>query len=87
MCILPQYQGRGIGDQLLKQGLRDLVDRDGLDCYLEASEAAVKLYERNGFRPEIETAIDVRGQEYTVMTMLRKSPLELGQSHDTYGRS
>lgn len=69
MCVLPECQGRGIGDQLLKQGLRDLVDKDGLDCYLEASEVAAMLYERNGFKPEIP--IPLMDGSYVVMTMLR----------------
>lgn len=73
MCVLPECQGRGIGDQLLKQGLHDLVDRDGLDCYLEASEAAARLYERNGFNPEIPIPIQVKDGTYTVKAMLRKA--------------
>lgn len=73
MCVLPEWQGRGIGDQLLKQGLHDLVDRDGLDCYLEASEAGAKLYERNRFSPEISIPIEVKGGTYTVKAMLRKA--------------
>ncbi|KAF2167029.1 hypothetical protein M409DRAFT_22467 [Zasmidium cellare ATCC 36951] len=51
MIVSPSHQKRGMGTQLLKHGLRELVDRDGLDCYLEASEVAARLYERNGFVP------------------------------------
>lgn len=74
MCVLSECQGRGVGDALLKQGLRDLVDRDGLDCYLEASEVAGRLYERNGFKPAIPMPIEVPGGTYVVMAMLRRAP-------------
>ncbi|KAK4493680.1 hypothetical protein PRZ48_014865 [Zasmidium cellare] len=73
MVVEPECQRQGIGDLLLKQGLRDLVDRDGRDCYLEASEAAARLYERNGFVAEEEIPIEVEGGTYTIRAMLRKA--------------
>lgn len=76
MCVLPECQGRGIGDQLLKQGLRDLVDKHGMDCYLEASEAAHRLYARNGSSPEV--SIPLNHGTYTVWAMLRKGRMTEG---------
>lgn len=44
-----QFQGRGIGSALLKQGLRT-VDEQAMPAYLESSNIAnVRLYERFGF--------------------------------------
>lgn len=71
MCVLPEFQGRGIADKLMKQGLHDLVDRDGLDCYLEASPLGAGIYQRNGFEPGISIPLMDDGS-YTVTTMLRK---------------
>lgn len=45
----PRWQGRGIGSQVLAEGLRR-VDADGLPAYLESSHPRnVPLYQRHGF--------------------------------------
>ncbi|KAJ7023421.1 hypothetical protein C8F04DRAFT_1134769, partial [Mycena alexandri] len=41
----PKYQQRGIGQALLQWGL-DQVDAEGLEAYLESSDAGRQLYER-----------------------------------------
>lgn len=44
-----QYQGQGIGGQLL-QPILERADREKLPCYLETStEGAVRFYQRQGF--------------------------------------
>lgn len=46
----PAVQGRGLGSRLLEAALQ-IVDRDGVPAYLEASNARnLPLYERYGFR-------------------------------------
>ncbi len=45
----PRVQGRGVGSALLKHTLA-MIDADGADAYLEASNPAlIPLYERHGF--------------------------------------
>ncbi len=46
----PDYQGRGVGTQLMRPVL-ERCDRERIPAYLESSkERNVPLYERNGFR-------------------------------------
>ncbi|KAK5128469.1 hypothetical protein LTR85_003137 [Meristemomyces frigidus] len=68
--VLPEYQGRGIGLQLLQAGL-GVTDGEGQDVYLESTPAAKKFYERNGFQ--------VLGEEevmdgHAITLMVRKAP-------------
>ena len=47
--VLPRFQGRGIGADLMS-GVLDRCDRDGVPAYLEASSMRSRgLYERLGF--------------------------------------
>ena len=70
LAVLPSYQGRGIAQQLTAYGLA-LADDRGEDIYLEASPAARRLYERNGFQAFAEVEL-IEG--YPMVPMLRKSP-------------
>lgn len=45
----PEFQRRGLGTALVEYGLRELVDRDGLEAYLESTREAEGLYEKCGF--------------------------------------
>ena len=49
----PKYQGQGAASLVLKYGC-DLADRDGLECYIDASPKGLPLYEKFGwvFPPE-----------------------------------
>ncbi len=52
--IDPELQGRGLGSQLIAT-LCERADRDGVPCYLETDKlSSVRLYERHGFRIELE---------------------------------
>lgn len=44
----PSHQGRGVGSLLLNWGLQK-ADEEGLVCYLNASEAGKRMYEKRGF--------------------------------------
>jgi len=64
-CILPAYQGRGIGTQMLRRILAK-ADASGKDTRLSVlhSNPAKRLYERHGFR--------IIGQDETFYYMERK---------------
>ncbi|MGG0813012.1 GNAT family N-acetyltransferase [Paenibacillus alvei] len=67
MAILPAYRGQGLGTSLMKQmfaGLREQrIDRVSLSVDPE-NAAAVKLYQRFGFKPvgEVGTSITMLAQ-------------------------
>ena len=54
ICIIPEYQNKRIGTAVLKEILFENKDKDiVLQCFKE--NPASKLYERMGFKKEIET--------------------------------
>ena len=44
----PKHQHRGAGAMLVQWGC-DVADELGLECYLEASDAGRRLYQKKGF--------------------------------------
>ncbi|MEV4628795.1 GNAT family N-acetyltransferase [Micromonospora sp. NPDC049523] len=58
--LVPYLQGSGIGTAVLR-GLLERCDRDGTLVRLNVLQgsAARRLYERHGFTPETENAVDV----------------------------
>lgn len=48
LVTMPEYQGKGIGSSLLQWGL-EIADGEGVECYINASPKAVKMYERLGW--------------------------------------
>lgn len=54
----PDHHRRGAGGLLLKHFL-DAVDEEGIEAYLEASEAGKPLYARYGFKPVFEQTFDL----------------------------
>lgn len=44
----PKHQRRGAGAMLVQWGC-DVADELGLECYLEASDAGHRLYQKKGF--------------------------------------
>lgn len=48
ICIIPEYQGKGIGTKLLKEKLEENKDRDIEIQYFKQNPVG-KLYERLGF--------------------------------------
>jgi ribosomal protein S18 acetylase RimI-like enzyme len=68
--VEPELQGRGLGGRMLAE-LCARADRDGLACYLETDKASsVRLYERHGFRVEVDQTEDKLGVRF--WTMLRE---------------
>ena len=54
ICIIPEYQGRGIGTQILKDKLEENKDRDIEIQYFKQNPVG-RLYEKLGFIPSGET--------------------------------
>ena len=51
-CILPEYQGRGIGSKML-EFVRGHLKQEGISCMVlntERDYPAAKFYEKNGFK-------------------------------------
>jgi ribosomal protein S18 acetylase RimI-like enzyme len=54
LAVLPAYRGQGIGTRLLDELERELADigvRDVVIGVVPGNTAAIRLYERRGFRP------------------------------------
>ena len=49
LIVRPEARGRGVGTELLNQGVRILMGRGAETIYLDGAVKAVELYERNGF--------------------------------------
>ena len=54
ICIIPQYQNKGIGSKILKEKLEENKNRDIVIQYFKQNPVG-KLYERLGFTPNGET--------------------------------
>ena len=54
ICIIPEYQGKGIGTKLLKEKLEENKDRDIVIQYFKQNPVG-SLYARLGFVPNGET--------------------------------
>ena len=50
ICIIPSYQGKGIGTQILKDIIDQNKDKDIIIQYFKQNPVG-KLYERLGFKP------------------------------------
>ncbi len=54
ICIIPEYQGQGIGSKILKDKLEENIDKDiEIQCF--KSNKVSELYKRLGFIPSGET--------------------------------
>ena len=76
----PQYQGRGYGTQLMRQGLA-VCDRDQQPAYLEATSPVNRsLYERLGFR----VLGEIRSGDSPPMFPMMREPrqLDIVQTND-----
>jgi ribosomal protein S18 acetylase RimI-like enzyme len=69
MAVHPDFQGRGIGGELLDR-ICSLADDSSQDVYLEATPAGLKLYQKAGFESLGE--ITLFDGEYSLTCMLRK---------------
>lgn len=80
VVVDPTYQGKGVGRALIEWGTSH-ADASGppMPCYLESSEAAIKVYEKLGFESVEELEMfesdaagkKVEGSELTLPVMLR----------------
>ena len=59
LVTLPEHQGRGAGSMLVRCGC-EKADAMGLECYLEASDMGLPIYENAGFRTVDEFVMDLR---------------------------
>jgi GNAT superfamily N-acetyltransferase len=68
--VVPEYQGQGIGSQMLKPRLA-FADSKGLPCYLETHlPRNLPFYEKHGFKIVFQGQFP--GSDITVWTMLRE---------------
>lgn len=57
LATAPRHQHHGAGTMLLQQILEE-ADNAGVECYLEATDTAKRLYERHGFETITEFRFD-----------------------------
>lgn len=48
---LPEFQGRGYATQLMQHALLEAKKLGAVDCFLEASESGLSIYQQLGFKP------------------------------------
>lgn len=49
LAVDPEFGGRGIASQLIKMGV-DQAQKENLPAYTMSSPAAIRVYERQGFK-------------------------------------
>jgi ribosomal protein S18 acetylase RimI-like enzyme len=58
---LPQYQGCGYGETLLRHALDDIGKRTGITrSVLQSTDEGLKLYQRMGYRPVTSFSVYTR---------------------------
>ncbi|KIW52682.1 hypothetical protein PV05_08307 [Exophiala xenobiotica] len=70
----PKYQKQGAASQLLNWGV-ERADDQGLTIYVEATPAALRLYEKHGFREVGRLQLDLapwKAGDYSNMCMVRE---------------
>lgn len=65
-----KYARQGIGNKLLKMGL-DLVDKDSVEAYVDASPLATPLYQRHGFEVKSTYAMPDPNSWFVESSMVR----------------
>ncbi|KAM3067308.1 hypothetical protein ACMFMG_005330 [Clarireedia jacksonii] len=61
-ATLPKWQGKGAAGMLIRWGL-ERADRQGVECYLEASPVGKEVYEHFGFEERGRLVVPVEGKE------------------------
>ena len=61
VSVVPEYQGQGIGSELIRRGLAELQNKDALGCMLTGNPA---YYQRFGFRLAPEHCPENEPREY-----------------------
>ena len=59
ICIIPEYQDKGIGTRILKEMIAEHTDRNIKIQYFKQNPVG-ELYERLGFKPSDETKTHFR---------------------------
>jgi GNAT superfamily N-acetyltransferase len=59
LAVDPKWQRMGVGRRLLEWGL-EKADKEGLECWIEASPAGKPLYEKVGWKEVGATDVDLR---------------------------
>ena len=49
LCVNPEYQRMGVGGKLLEWGLAE-ADREGVECWIDASPFGLGLYKKHGWK-------------------------------------
>jgi GNAT superfamily N-acetyltransferase len=75
LTVMPEFQRRGVGSALLREGLRE-ADRRGWPAFIEASPAGLGLYKKFGWEEMVKTTINLKdygGQdvEYDTVGLIR----------------
>ena len=58
LAVAPGWQGKGVGRRLLEWGL-EIADREGWECWVDASREGVGLYRKVGWREVGEVRVDL----------------------------
>jgi predicted N-acetyltransferase YhbS len=58
LAVLPEYQGRGTGSKLIREGL-EVVDEKGWPVWLGATVVALPLYKKVGFEVDYMFEFDM----------------------------
>ncbi|ROV98041.1 hypothetical protein VMCG_07070 [Cytospora schulzeri] len=58
LTVHPNYQGRGVGDALMRQGTQR-ADAEGVFCWVHSSESGTGLYRKCGFELDDTLEIDL----------------------------
>jgi ribosomal protein S18 acetylase RimI-like enzyme len=77
IAVAPDYQGQGIGTQLLSRILEQAKEQfSAISLSVRADNRAARLYERMGFVELPKTAIENRtgGSSYTMIYKFERSP-------------
>ena len=74
LAVHPDYQGRGIGKQLVEAGL-EYVDETEKAAYLESSPAGAKLYPRCGF--EVKETMSILDGATVMSIMVRPAKTKI----------
>ena len=58
LCVLPEYQRKGIGKRMLEWGLKQ-ADELGVECWIDATPAGLGLYKQYGWKEVTTTTVDL----------------------------
>ncbi|KAF4313175.1 hypothetical protein GTA08_BOTSDO01229 [Botryosphaeria dothidea] len=67
----PSHQRRGAASKLINHVLADNPENARYDAYLEASPEGLSTYRRLGFEKRDEFTVEIKGQDYETLMMVR----------------